>query len=275
MKLMKKIGIFVLVVFVLSTLFSICVSADSETETNEIIYSEVEILDISCPECGNEDGLKLKVDEKNEDKTYYVCQNKDCGYGYAIQCSICHGEDFRIIRTVESKLLYECQGKDCTNAMTLTEIRDSLVVTQKPDGGKLDMDLGDPDKEELNLTFDQRVEYALQGTVTGMVMVFAVLALLALIVSISKIVFYTIPQKKAEKKEKARQAAMAKNAAPAEPVAPATPAPVEAQDDGELAAVITAAIAAMIDSSEYKNEFVGGFRVVSFKRSTQSAWNKK
>ena len=80
---------------------------------------------------------------------------------------------------------------------------------------------------------------------------------------------------KAEKKEKARQAAMAKNAAPAEPVAPATPAPVEAQDDGELAAVITAAIAAMIDSSEYKNEFVGGFRVVSFKRSTQSAWNKK
>ena len=148
-------------------------------------------------------------------------------------------------------------------------------TTEANGNGKLDMNLGDPDKEELNLTFDQRVEYALQGTVTGMVMVFAVLSLLALIVSISKIVFYTIPQKKAEKKEKARQEAMAKNAAPAEPVAPATPAPVEAQDDGELAAVITAAIAAMIDSSEYKNEFVGGFRVVSFKRSTQNAWNRK
>lgn len=274
MKLMKKIGIFVLVVFALSTLFSICVSADSQSETNEIVYSEVEILDVSCPECGNEDGLKFKVDD--EGKGYYACQNKDCGYGYAIQCSVCHGEDFRIIRTAESKLLYECQGKDCTNAMTLTEVRDSLVVTQKPSGGKLDMNLGDPDKEELNLTFAERIEYALQGTVTGMLMVFSVLTLLALIVSISKIVFYTIPQKRAEKKEKARQEALAKNAAPAEPVAPVTPAPVaETQDDGELAAVITAAIAAMIDSSEYKNEFVGGFRVVSFKRSTQSAWNRK
>ena len=51
------------------------------------------------------------------------------------------------------------------------------------------------------------------------------------------------------------------------------PAPVH--DDGEIAAVITAAIAAMLDSEEYKNEFVGGFRVVSFKRSTDGAWNKK
>ena len=47
------------------------------------------------------------------------------------------------------------------------------------------------------------------------------------------------------------------------------------QDDGELIAVITAAIAATIESSEYKNEFVGGFRVVSFKRSEKTAWNRK
>lgn len=46
-------------------------------------------------------------------------------------------------------------------------------------------------------------------------------------------------------------------------------------DDGELAAVITAAVAAMLESEEYKNEFAGGFRVVSFKRSTKSAWNRK
>ena len=167
----------------------------------------------------------------------------------------------------------------CSVSVFATET-DSTKTEQSTTGAKndskLDMNLGDPDKEELNLTFAERIEYALQGTVTGMLMVFSVLTLLALIVSLSKVVFYTIPQKRAEKKEKARQDALAKNAATAEPVAPATPASVaESQDDGELAAVITAAIAAMIDSSEYKNEFVGGFRVVSFKRSTQSAWNRK
>ena len=49
----------------------------------------------------------------------------------------------------------------------------------------------------------------------------------------------------------------------------------QTQDDGELIAVITAAIAAMIESGDYKNEFVGGFRVVSFKRNTGGAWNRK
>ena len=64
-------------------------------------------------------------------------------------------------------------------------------------------------------------------------------------------------------------------------VAAPTPAPVAAaeesaaEDEGELIAVITAAVAAMIESGDYKNEFVGGFRVVSFKRTTSGAWNKK
>ena len=40
-------------------------------------------------------------------------------------------------------------------------------------------------------------------------------------------------------------------------------------------AAITAAIAAMIESGDYGNEFAGGFRVVSFKRSTKGAWNRK
>ena len=48
----------------------------------------------------------------------------------------------------------------------------------------------------------------------------------------------------------------------------------DAQDDGQLIAVITAAVAAMIES-EYKDEFSGGFRVVSFKRSAKGAWNRK
>ena len=163
-----------------------------------------------------------------------------------------------------------------------TESQSESATDAESDGnGKLDMNLGDPntDDEKLKLNFEKRVEYALQGTVTGMLMVFAVLALLALIVSLSKVIFYTIPNRKAEEKMKARESANPNSVVSAEPVAPVvnnTPAPAaQASDDGELAAVITAAIAAMIESGDYKNEFVGGFRVVSFKRSTQSAWNRK
>ncbi|MBE6646143.1 MAG: hypothetical protein E7611_00715 [Ruminococcaceae bacterium] len=137
--------------------------------------------------------------------------------------------------------------------------------------GKLNMSL----KPE---SFNDRLGYAVQGTVTGIVMVFAVLTLLTLILYISKYVFYDIPNKG---KERARDAKNAGSIQPAEPIVvsdpvPVTPAaPAEAQDDGELVAVITAAVAAMIESSEYKNEFVGGFRVVSFKRSEKTAWNRK
>ena len=144
---------------------------------------------------------------------------------------------------------------------------------------KLDQNMSGAD-----MTFSERLEYALQGTATGMVMVFAVLALLWGIVSLSKVFFYDIPNKK---KERAREVKQEASIIAAQPVAPekapkaqAQPAPVQApvaqaMDDGELAAVITAAIAAMIESGDYKNEFVGGFKVVSFKRSTQGAWNRK
>jgi Na+-transporting methylmalonyl-CoA/oxaloacetate decarboxylase gamma subunit len=110
---------------------------------------------------------------------------------------------------------------------------------------------------------------------TGMVMVFAVLGLLWGIVALSKVVFYDLPKKKAnaENKSASNKAAQAPVQAPAQTAAPV--AQPEAQDDAELAAVITAAIAAMIESGDYQNEFVGGFRVVSFKRSSARAWNKK
>ena len=140
--------------------------------------------------------------------------------------------------------------------------------SETENGGKLDMDEIPP--------FTERVEIALQGTVTGMVMVFAVLALLAIIVSASKVVFYDIPSKKREEAHKVSTPAPEAIATPVAPVAVPEAAPVQdTVDDGELAAVITAAIAAMIESGDYKNEFVGGFRVVSFKRSTKSAWNRK
>jgi len=133
--------------------------------------------------------------------------------------------------------------------------------------GKLDQNLSGED-----MGFGERLEYALQGTVTGLLMVFAVLGLLYGIVSLSKVVFYDIPENKKKKKQKAHA-----------PVEVSVPAPTSAaaaeesavEDDGELIAVITAAVAAMIESGDYKNEFAGGFRVVSFKRSAKSAWNRK
>ena len=145
------------------------------------------------------------------------------------------------------------------------------AAEEKQESSKLDMGL----KPE---SFNDRLGYAVQGTVTGILMVFAVLTLLTLILYVSKYVFYDIPNRS---KAKARDAENAGSIQPAEPIVvsdpvPVTPAaPAEAQDDGELVAVITAAVAAMIESSEYKNEFVGGFRVVSFKRSEKTAWNRK
>ena len=157
------------------------------------------------------------------------------------------------------------------------------VVAFAADGGNADTDSSkvvklDKDMSGENMTLGERFGYAMQGTATGMLMVFSVLGLLWAIVALSKVVLYDMPRKKAEKQEKERQAAIANKAEnAAEPVAVSEPviAAEPATDDGELVAVITAAIAAMIESGEYNNEFVGGFRVVSFKRSANSAWNRK
>ena len=127
-------------------------------------------------------------------------------------------------------------------------------------------------------SFGERATIALQGTVTGMVMVFAVLALLWGIVALSKVVFYDLPNKKKERERNKRASAKTpaiEEVSSSDPVVAQEVADNCDADDGELAAVITAAIAAMLDSEEYKNEFVGGFKVVSFKRSAKSAWNRK
>ena len=122
-------------------------------------------------------------------------------------------------------------------------------------------------------TFYERLELALQGTITGILMVFAVLALLTLILYISKVFLYDIPEKK-RSKAKAKKEEYFENVANTVPAV--EEAPVEETDDTELAAVITAAIAAMLEDEEYAEEFRGGFRVVSFKRSEKpTSWNKK
>ena len=147
-----------------------------------------------------------------------------------------------------------------TSVLTLISTVVAFAEDKGLDGGKM--------------TFAERLPYALQGTVTGLIMVFAVLALLWLVITISKVIFYDLPKKKANK------AVENKSVAPPETpkvtvTAPQPAVAVSETDDGELIAVITAAVAAMIESGEYKDEFVGGFRVVSFKRSSGKAWNRK
>lgn len=154
---------------------------------------------------------------------------------------------------------------------------EAVSTAVKDDDSKLDMSL----KPE---SFSERLEYAIQGTATGLLMVFSVLVLLTVILYVSKYIFYDIPNNRektaAEEKaleKAAEEATKSVHAQIPQPINDPEPETVAntCQDDGELAAVITAAIAAMIESGDYKNEFVGGFRVVSFKRSTQSAWNRK
>lgn len=113
----------------------------------------------------------------------------------------------------------------------------------------------------------ERLELAGQVFLIGMFMVFAVLALLWGILAIFGKVM-TRQEKQADEPVPAPEA-------PAEEIAPAvsepgsTVAPVE--DDGELIAVITAAVAAAIESDEVlSSHFESGFRVVSFKKSTRS-----
>ena len=59
----------------------------------------------------------------------------------------------------------------------------------------------DKNMDGAGLSFAERAEYALQGTVTGMLMVFAVLGLLYGIVTLSRVVFYDLPNKKKEIKK--------------------------------------------------------------------------
>ena len=98
-------------------------------------------------------------------------------------------------------------------------------------------------------------KYAGEMTLLGMGMIFAVLALLWGILAIFKLVFV--------KDSKAKKVAPAPKAA--EPTQEPVAAPVvQSSDDGELIAVITAAIAAY--RAEEGSADIGGFRVVSFRR---------
>ncbi len=138
------------------------------------------------------------------------------------------------------------------------------------------------DAKDLGGAFSvERLKQAGLMLLQGMGMVFLVLSILWLVLIIFKNVFAKDASKaeraqkaaaKAEKKQKKEEAATA-----AKPAAPATPAsaPTPVTDDGALIAAITAAIAATIESDPaLASQFVGGFRVVSFKKKNgKTSWN--
>ncbi len=115
------------------------------------------------------------------------------------------------------------------------------------------------------MSFSDRASEAFVMVVMGMAMVFLVLSLIMLVLLVMERVFAKDRRKEAPKAPAAPQ----KAAAPA-PVPTAAPA---FADDGAVVAAITAAISVMLAESN-DPAYQGGFRVVSFKRSSHNTpWN--
>ncbi len=111
-------------------------------------------------------------------------------------------------------------------------------------------DTFDPTKA---MDFAEALPYGLKTALLGMCVIFAVLIILWAVLSVFRLVFY-----KGGKKDSSK-------AVPAPAVAVPAPAPVapRADDDAELIAAITAAIAVVMDAPETS------FRVVSFRRTAK------
>ena len=105
--------------------------------------------------------------------------------------------------------------------------------------------------------------------VLGMLMIFVVLALLWGILSIFKLVFAGSTPAPKKQQEKVEKTVVTETTAPVAASAPAQ------TDDGQLVAILTAAVAAYM-ADEGIEAPAGGFRVVSFKRVQGGrAWNSK
>ena len=109
-------------------------------------------------------------------------------------------------------------------------------------------------------SLSEALSEGLQVTGVGLAIVFGVLVILMIVLCLFKVVFYKDPAKQAKE-------------APAPVQAPA-PAPVEESksdlNEEELIAVLTAAVAASLNTSTYK------LQIKSYRRvdGNKSAWNK-
>ena len=116
------------------------------------------------------------------------------------------------------------------------------------------------------ISYGEKVLNGLIVVVVGMLAVFAVLAILWGVLALFKIFFYDMPEKK-----KAEAAKKALENTPAPVIPTAEPEDIPAEDDTQLIAVITAAIAAYTAES---GTSALPFRVVSYKRlKGANGWN--
>ena len=110
-----------------------------------------------------------------------------------------------------------------------------------------------------------------QTPLLGMGMIFAVLSTLWGILALMKFIMVG-RSPKAKKAEK--PSAIAEVIEESVAVTDAAPEAFNETDDGELVAIIAAAVAAYRESEGLGEEYTGGFRVVSFRRANSGrAWN--
>ena len=123
------------------------------------------------------------------------------------------------------------------------------------------------------LPMGERVTYALRMLIVGLGAVFAILALLWGVLVLARVLLFDIPSRSKVKKDSVKSESP--KSLPNISVSPAAPVAAPAtQDNGVLIAVITAAVSAAMQ--EEGTLPPGGFRVVSFRRSSNSgAWNRK
>ena len=111
------------------------------------------------------------------------------------------------------------------------------------------------------LTIGDKAVLSLTTLILGMLTVFSVLLIIMIVLYIIGAIFK-------KKDQKAKKQTAVTPAAPAQPEVVETAH--EAEDEGQIVAVITAAVAMCME------EPVGSFRVVSFKKTaTKPSWTKK
>lgn len=113
----------------------------------------------------------------------------------------------------------------------------------------------------MGMTVQEALMEGLKTTVVGLSIVFGVLIILMLVLMLFKVIFYKeAPKAQQPKAKKVQQPKPAPAPAPAKP----------AEDDTELIAVLTAAVAASLNTSTYN------LRIKSYRRvdTNSNAWNK-
>lgn len=121
--------------------------------------------------------------------------------------------------------------------------------------------LAEPLKDTIGETFGERAGVAGSVTLLGMVAIFAVLTILWGVIELLHRVLNRGKQTDAPKPAEPAPAPV-RSEKPAVKAAPAVKK-TEKKEDGELIAVLTAAVAAAMAEEGY----TGGFRVVSFRRT--------